>query len=236
MVPAPRWGVPGPFATACVPGGVSAAAERDGQLAVLAHRVAGVDREIEEDLLKLRRIGLHPQAPVLIDIEIDIDGRRHKAAGHGHRLLNDRSQFDRLAARRRRPGEGQECAGRLACLFGGDGDLLKARCGRVVLFERDERETEVAVDGGEGVVDVVSDAAGELADGFHLPALVNLLGQPGPIGDILDRDARAGRLAVGPADRLCRDEELGLCPVILRRGDPQDRVHRLARTPLEQNS
>jgi hypothetical protein len=24
--------------------------------------------------------------------------------------------------------------------------------------------------------------------------------------------------------------------VILRRGDPQDRVHRLARTPLEQNS
>ena len=61
-------------------------------------------------------------------------------------------------------------------------------------------EAEIADDGGEQVVEVVRDAAGEVADRLHALRLDQLLLRPPLVGDVLrhaDQVARAGRLTRG---------------------------------------
>ena len=65
------------------------------------------------------------------------------------------------------PGERRGARRRLA-------DLHDVVAPRVRGSDRVEQELDVAADGGEQVVEVVRDAAGELADGLHLLRLAEL--------------------------------------------------------------
>ena len=68
---------------------------------------------------------------------------------------------------------------------GGAADLLEvAAQQRVAVAGAGEREVGVAADRGEQVVEVVRDAAGELADGLHLLRLPELVLEPVPRGDV----------------------------------------------------
>ncbi len=60
-------------------------------------------------------------------------------------------------------------------------DVLEGRIGRPVVGEQQIGEAD---DGGQHVVEVVRDAAGELADGLHLLALRELLLQRALLGDV----------------------------------------------------
>ncbi len=70
--------------------------------------------------------------------------------------------------------------------LGGLGDLLRGTRRRFIKFGRAE-ERCVAVDDGENVVEVVRDAAGELADGLHFLRLAELLLQPPLRRDIAEQ-------------------------------------------------
>ena len=81
-------------------------------------------------------------------------------------------------------------------------DVLERRIGRLV---RVQQEVVRHHDGGEHVVEIVRDAAGELADHVHLLRLVDLVLQRAPLGGLQHID----------------DGGLGLALVLLDRGDEE---------------
>ncbi len=81
-------------------------------------------------------------------------------------------------------------------------DVLERRIGRLV---RVQQEVVRHHDGGEHVVEVVRDAAGELADRLHLLRLVDLVLQRAPLGGLQHVD----------------DGGLGVALVLLHRGDEE---------------
>ena len=82
-------------------------------------------------------------------------------------------------------------------------DVLERRIGRLV---RVQQEVVRHHDGGEHVVEVVRDAAGELADHVHLLRLVDLVLQRAPLGGLQHVDDGGFGLALVGLDR--GDEEL----------------------------
>ena len=82
-------------------------------------------------------------------------------------------------------------------------DVLERRIGRLV---RVQQEVVRHHDGGQHVVEVVRDAAGELADHLHLLRLVDLVLQRAPFGGLQQIDDRGLGLALVLLDR--GDEEL----------------------------
>ena len=81
-------------------------------------------------------------------------------------------------------------------------DVLERRIGRLV---RVQQEVVRHHDGGQHVVEVVRDAAGELADHVHLLRLVDLVLQRAPLGGLQHVD----------------DGGFGLALVLLHRGDEE---------------
>ena len=81
-------------------------------------------------------------------------------------------------------------------------DVLERRIGRLV---RVQQEVVRHHDGGQHVVEIVRDAAGELADHVHLLRLVDLVLQRAPLGGLQHVD----------------DGGLGLAFVLLDRGDEE---------------
>jgi hypothetical protein len=94
-------------------------------------------------------------------------------------------------------GEGEEAAGEIGaasgCVLRGVGTEER----RGFVFDESFEEVEIADDDAEEVVEVVGDASGELADGFHFLALVELAFEAAGLGDV------ASDLA-GADDFACR--------------------------------
>ncbi|MEY9117716.1 hypothetical protein ABIE86_006448 [Bradyrhizobium diazoefficiens] len=82
-------------------------------------------------------------------------------------------------------------------------DVLERRIGRLV---RVQQEVVRHHDGGQHVVEVVGDAAGELADRLHLLRLVDLVLQRAPLGGLEHVHDGGFSVVLGSVDR--RDEEL----------------------------
>ena len=139
--------------------------------AAARHRVARVDREVQDRALELPRIE-PDRIEAGIEVELDLDGLADGALKKGLEILEQAVRVDRLRAHHLPAGEGQELLGHLCAALGG----LQARGRepldplRVVGLAHDH--VEIADDDGEQVVEVVRDAAGELADGLHLLGLV----------------------------------------------------------------
>src|SRR5438105_11464644 len=68
--------------------------------------------------------------------------------------------------------------------LGGLANLLNVRSLRIARWQIAEQELRVAENGGEQVVEVVGNAAGELADGFHLLGLPELLLEVALLADV----------------------------------------------------
>ena len=177
-----------------------------GELAAVGHGVARIDRQIDDHLLELRQVDLHrPQIAAVHHLQ------RHLLADQPleqHAEIVDRlAQVEHLRAQRLLAREGQELPhqrrGAVGVLLDLD-DVLERRIGRLVGVEQEVGRHH---DGGQHVVEVVRDAAGELADQFHLLLLLHAAFQRALGGRFERVDDGRFAVAVVLVDR--GDEEIG---------------------------
>ena len=187
-------------------------ARRQRQPAPIRHRVAGVDREVEQRRGELPAVG-EGQPDVAVELPHDLDllveGRQQQLCELFEQGVDvDLGRLQRLLARKgeQARGQGGAAVGRLADQLG-DG-----RKRRVVLHGVGE-DLDRARDHGEHVVEFVRDAAGELADRLHLLRLDQLLLGGALLRHVLDEIVDEG--AAAEAERRARrlDQDLVAVPV-----------------------
>jgi hypothetical protein len=148
----------------------------DRQLAAVRHRVAGVDRQVEDRAFQLVRVALGlPEAAGGDHLELDMlaDGPAKQLLHAGdERVRADGLGVERLTAREGEQSVGQRCrpVGRGHRRRGVPPDRVDAP-----LVDPPLHQFERADHAGQQVVEVVRDAARQLADGFHLLRLAQLL-------------------------------------------------------------
>ena len=170
------------------------------------HRVAGVDDEIDDHLLELVEVGLdQPQVAAVDDVELDRladQPAQQHLQFRQHVVELQRLRAQRLPAREgeQLPHQPRRAIGVLLDLH----DVLEGRIGRPVIGEQ---QVGIADDRGQHIVEVVRDAAGELADRLHLLALGEILLQRALLGGVEREDGRARALValrIGGRDEEAR--------------------------------
>ena len=146
----------------------------DGQLPAVGHRVARVDRQVHDHLLELVGIGAHAaelrrqhghERDMLAD-----QPPQHAVHLRDHAIEIEHFGLQHLSAAVREQLSRQRCRS-----LGGFANLFHVPPFRVPRWKIPEQELRVAEDGGEQVVEIVGDATRELAHGFHLLRLPELL-------------------------------------------------------------
>ena len=139
----------------------------DGQLARALHRVAGVDRQVEDRVLDLGRVhGGGPQ-PAGHD-GLDLDGVANRAA---HHVLKPQHQFadvDDLGRQRLPPPECQQLAGQLGAALDGLGGMGKPLFHLGLAGHVFADQVQVGRYHLQQVVEVMRHTASQLANGLHL--------------------------------------------------------------------
>ncbi len=193
-----------------------------GDASAPGHRVARVDHEVEHHLLHLRQVR-HDRRHAGVAPHLELVLGAQQPAEHLLHPRHDPAQVEHHHVHRLAAAEGEELADEGGAAPGGTADLLDV--GTVLVGERRvlEQELRVAVDRREEVVEVVRHAAGEPADGLHLPPLAarllglakRLLGGV-PLGDV---HAEAHPVAHAPAVGLQHRAAVRLvAPVVAGRG------------------
>ncbi len=145
-----------------------AAAAAKAQRAAVRHRVAGVDRDVQQRRLELHRVGQRVRA-IGVDVDLDADALVDGAVQHAGQRVDVGGQVDRGGLQQLPAREREQLAGQFGAAAG------RSRCGRDELARMhvtaDGRQVlqdlQVALDHREQVVEVVGDAAGELADALQ---------------------------------------------------------------------
>ena len=145
----------------------------DGELAAVRHGVAGIDGEIDDDLLELMEVGLdRPQIARLIERQLDI--LAEQAREQDGQFRQHIAELKHLRAQGLLAREGKqlthEPGGAVRVLLDVH-DVLEGRVGRPVVHQQEVGEAD---DRRQHVVEVMGDAAGELTDRLHLLALGDL--------------------------------------------------------------
>jgi hypothetical protein len=139
----------------------------DRQLAAPGHGVAGVHREVHDDLLDLPGIDQR-----LLEIGRGGDRQLHVFADDAVEQVprpdHDVVEVDDPRAQHLLAAEGQELTREPRGALPGRLDLLDVGADRVVGREIPDQHRAIAEDDGEQVVEVVGDAPGELAERVHL--------------------------------------------------------------------
>jgi len=149
-------------------------ADVDREVAAVRHRVAGVGRDVHQHLLELSAVGLdeHGRGGGR-DLQLDVvaEQRLQQPRGLEHPLVQvEDACLDLLL-----PAEGEQLLdeGRRAVPGFLDAPQVLLRAG--VRGEPPAQQVRVTLDDDQQVVEVVRDAAGELADGLHLERMPQLV-------------------------------------------------------------
>jgi hypothetical protein len=146
----------------------------DEQGAAVGHGVAGVDAEVHQNLFDLGGIGANQGESGSedgLDFDIAADYFFEEIESLGDALVQVYiARLENLAARK-----GQQLTGKCSGSFRLLMDLLKMAAEASAFFGLFHADVGPAHDGADHVVEVVSDSAGELADGFELLRLQELL-------------------------------------------------------------
>ena len=136
------------------------------------HRVPGVESQVQDHLLELRGFGLHRRNVVTephVQLDILTEHALQHPLGIAHHVVEvEDTGSDDLAA-----GEGEEAMGQIAGPLRRAPDLRER--GAILLGADRARLQEfgVAEDGGQQVVEVVGDAAGQPADALQALSLMD---------------------------------------------------------------
>ncbi|GJD67564.1 hypothetical protein MMMDOFMJ_0480 [Methylobacterium gnaphalii] len=169
----------------------------DGQPAAGGHRVARVDGEVQERALELVRIG--PGAPEAARLHrLDLDRLAERAPQQLRHAGDEAVRLDRLGRQGLLAGEGEEAVGQRRGAVRALQPLLNIVlelppvC-RLAAIRLTLQHVQVADDDRQHVVEVVGEAAGELAHRFHLLGLPQLGLQP--VAVVIGDDERVAALA-----------------------------------------
>ena len=153
----------------------------EGQRAAAAlgdHRVAGVDREVDDHLLELARVGAdRAEAAAMLDPELD--RLAEQAVEQMRDLGDDVGQLEHLRAQRLLARESEQLPGQAGGAVGVGADLLDVVIVAVARRVAHQHQVAIAEDRGQDIVEIVGDAAGELADRLHLGRLGDLRASAG---------------------------------------------------------
>ena len=116
-----------------------------------------------------------------------LDGGRHAGAQKLEGLGDGQIQLERHALRLGLAAEGENLADEVGRPRGAAGNVIQIADGGGILGDFQFGEVEVADHGGQNIVEIMGDAAGELADGFHLLRLAKLGFQLPALGDVAER-------------------------------------------------
>jgi hypothetical protein len=153
----------------------------DGQspaaVSLALHRIASVDREVDDDLLELARIGSNgAEATAMLDLELH--RLAEQALQQGGDLGDDVGQLENLRPEGLLAREGKQLPGQSGRPVRVRADLLDVVIIAVARRVPHQHQVAMADDRGEDVVEIVSDSAGQLADGLHLRRLRDLALEP----------------------------------------------------------
>ena len=155
----------------------------DCQRAAVRHGVAGVDGEVQDDLLQLAGIGLHRVA-LRTERTSSSTSSPIRRRSIGVSTPDDRVQVEHLGRDDLLAAEGEQLTGQVGRAFAGVQDLRERLRERIARREPVDASPAVADDDRQQVVEVVRDAAGQPADGFHLLGLAKSLLQTFPFADV----------------------------------------------------
>ena len=191
--------------------------DRDGDGAAGGRGVAGVEDQVDDDLVELGAVGVD-RRQVVVHLERERVVGAERLLQQGGEVADDVAQAERLGLRVLLPAEGEELLGDPRGAAGGLDHLLQVARGRVIRVEAAEGHVAEAEHRGHHVVDLVGHAAGQLAHGLDPLAPADLLLVPGALGQVVADLELAGagpeRGADGAeqGDRLHRALEQGDVP------------------------
>ncbi|PAV93239.1 hypothetical protein WR25_13223 [Diploscapter pachys] len=144
--------------------------QSDTHHAAGGHGVAGIHREVEERHFDLVAIGDRRQQPFgRVDDQLDLRAdRRREQRRH---VARQGDQIDRIGLQRLAPREGEQALHQGAGALGRLDRAVQQAEAAVAVGELAAQEIETAQDRGQQIVEIVRDAAGQLADRLHLLAL-----------------------------------------------------------------
>ena len=160
------------------------------------HRIARVDREVDENLLHRRRIDRH-LTQIGRERGDQLDILADQPAQQFLDLRHQRVEVDHLRLQHLPPAERQQLPGQRRGAIARRLNFQQIQAQRILLRDLVEHQVAVAEDRREQVVEVVRDPAGELTDRFHLLRLAQLLLELAPLGDVarVDDDGADGGVA-----------------------------------------
>ena len=149
-------------------------AQFQAKSSALRHGVARVDHQIHQHLFHLAGIDLD-LAELPGDNRVDLHVLAQHAAKHAIHVPQRARQIHDARLQHLLAGEGQDLLGQRSGSLARGANLSEAAVRRV--FRRDPPEKKIAVpqDDGEEVVEIMRDAAGQAAHGFHLDGLPQIL-------------------------------------------------------------
>ncbi len=155
----------------------------DREPAALRHRVAGVDHEIHQHLLDLTRVGAHPPQVRRGDGD-ERDVLADEPPQHAVHFSHDDVEVQDLGLEHLAAAVGEQLAGEPGRPLRRLADLFHIAAHRVPGRQVAQQQLRVAEDRREQVVEVVRDAAGELAHRLHFLRLAELLLEAALLGDV----------------------------------------------------
>ena len=172
----------------------------DREAAALRHGVTRVEREVDDHLLELRAVGLHP-AELGGEAQHELAVLAHQPAEHRLHVHEHRVELEHLRLEELPAGVGEQLPADVGGAVGGAGDLAHVLLAGVVVRHAAREEGAEPEDHRHHVVDFVRHAAGHPADRLHALRLPQVLLDPHPLGEIA-QDERAGQhpSALGIAD------------------------------------
>ena len=147
----------------------------------------------------------------------------HRAQLGHHRVEVDDPRLQHLF-----PAEGEQLTGESRRPVRGPVDLQHVEPALVLVVDRPQQQLRVSDDGRQEVVEVVGDAAGELADGLHLLGLAELLLEDLLLADVSHVDEEVERAA----RRVLHHRRVGVDPhgLAVAAEQPLHQIVRFART------
>ena len=138
-------------------------ARLDPEAPAHGHRVARVQRQVQQDLLDLAGVRPHrPERRARTDVELDVLGDH--PLQHRRDAVHDGVQVERVRAAARRAAEREQLVGERRGTLGGLDHLLDAGARGMVSRQQLLRELAVPGDHAQQVVEVVRDPAGQLSE------------------------------------------------------------------------